>query len=69
MLGELDHTQARSKHMPGLIIAGIISFIKLLNQGCYLCISFSTEVQTASSVNHLVENVTNALSIQEDVNG
>ena len=54
--------------MGGLIIASVIALITLIARATTSSLALAQEVQTASSVNHLAENITNALSIQEELN-
>ena len=53
--------------MVGLIIASVAALITLIARATTSSLALAQEVQTASSVNHLAENVTNALSIEEDL--
>ena len=50
----------------GFIIAGIAPLIKLI-ASTTAAIALTQEVKTATFVNHLAKNVTNVLSIQEDL--
>jgi hypothetical protein len=63
ILEELDHTLARSKCMVLLIIAGVVTLITLIASATTSSLALAKEVQTSSYVNHLAENVTNALCI------
>jgi len=66
ILEELDHTLPRRKHMVGLIIAGNVVPMALIASATS-ALALAQEVQTASFVNHLAKNVTNALSTLEDL--
>jgi hypothetical protein len=61
ILEEVSQALSRSKKVVGLIIAGIASLITAS------AIALSQEVKSAIFVNHLAKNVTNVLSIQEDL--
>ena len=50
-----------------LIIAGVVTLITLIASATTSSLALAKEVQTSSYVNHLAENVTNALSIQENL--
>lgn len=53
--------------MVGLIIAGTVALITLTASATTSALALAQEVQIASFVNHLAENVTNDLNIQEDL--
>lgn len=67
ILEELDHTLARSKHMVGPIIVGVVALMTLIASATTSALALSQEVQTASFVNHPADNVTNAVGKQEDL--
>ena len=46
-----------------LIIAGVVTLITLIASATTSSLALAKEVQTSSYVNHLAENVTNALCI------
>ena len=63
----MSQALSRSKRIVGFIIAGIAPLIKLI-ASTTAAIALTQEVKTATFVNHLAKkNVTNALSIQEDL--
>jgi hypothetical protein len=67
VLEEVSQALSRSKRVVGFIIAGIAPLIKLI-ASTTAAIALTQEVKTATFVNHLAKkNVTNALSIQEDL--
>lgn len=55
------------KSLVGLIIAGAMALKPLIDIVATSPWTLAQEVQTASIVNHPAENVTNALSIEEDL--
>ena len=66
VLEEVSQALSRSKRVVGLIIAGIAALITLI-ASTTAAIPLTQEVKTATFVNHLAKNVTNVLSIQEDL--
>ena len=50
--------------MVELIIAGVAALITLIASATTSVLALAQEVHTASVVNHLAENITNALSIE-----
>ena len=67
VLKEVSQALSRSKRVVGLIIAGIAALITLIASTTASAIALTQEVKTANFVNHLAKNVTNVLSIQEDL--
>ena len=63
----MSQALSRSKRVVGLIIAGIAALIALIASTTASAIALTQEVKTANFVNHLAKNVTNVLSIQEDL--
>ena len=53
--------------MIGLIIASVAALITLIARATTSSLALAQEVQTAGFVNHLSENITNALSIWIDI--
>ena len=62
ILEELSQSLSRNKRIVGLIIAGIAALITLIASTTASAIALTQEVKTATFVNHLAKNVTNALS-------
>jgi hypothetical protein len=69
VLEEMTQALKRSKSVVALIIAGIAALIALIASTITFAIALAQEVNTATLVNHLAKkkNVTNVLSIQEDL--
>ena len=65
ILEELDHSLARSKYMVRLIITGVVALITLIASATTSVLALRQETWTASFVNYLAENITNALNIQD----
>ena len=63
ILEKLDHALVRSKCMVGLIIVSVVVLITLIACVVNSALALAKVVQTSSYVNHLAENVTNALCI------
>ena len=66
ILEEVSQALSRSKRVVGLIIAGIAALITLRASTTASAITL-TQVKTATFANHLTKTVSNALSIQEDL--
>ena len=67
VLEEVSQALSRSKRIVGSMIASIAALITLLASTTASAIALTQEVKTATFVNHLAKNVTNVLSIQEDL--
>ena len=63
----MSQALSRSKRAVGLIIARRAALVALIAGTTASAIASTQEVKTAPFVNHLSNNVTNALSIQEDL--
>lgn len=64
---ELDQALARSKCMVGLMIAGTGALVTLTASATASALALAKEVQMASFINHLAENVTYVLGIQKSI--
>jgi len=57
ILEELDHTLARNKFIVGLIIADTGALTTIIDSATTSPLSSAQEMQTASFVDHLAENI------------
>ena len=67
ILEKVSQALSRSKRAVGLIIAGIAALIALIASTTASAIALTQEVKTTNFANHLAKNVTNVLSIKEDL--
>jgi len=65
ILEEVSQALRRSKRAVGLIIAGIAALVTLIASATASAVALMQEVKTATFVNYLAKNVTNALCIQK----